>query len=113
MRKIVYLLLGLLAVRGINAESIVPVISPQPSAISIDTHNFHAAKQLSELLHQPEQTIDFARAKLVIDKLIDPTVDIDADLKRIDAIVIKIQSMLGSFRPVMTRCEQSKPTYMR
>lgn len=54
------------------------------------------AKRIAALLRQPEDKIDFAKAKLTIDKMIDPSVDIDANLKRIDGIVAQIQAMAGS-----------------
>lgn len=53
------------------------------------------AKRLVSLLEQPEDKMDFARIKLTIDKMVDPKIDIEANLKRIDAIVSQIRDMAG------------------
>jgi regulator of sirC expression with transglutaminase-like and TPR domain len=54
-----------------------------------------SAKRLRAILKQPEQEIDLARTKLTIDKLINPTIDVDANLKKIDALVTEIKTMPG------------------
>src|SRR5437762_13778465 len=46
------------------------------------------------ILEQPEQQIDLTRAKLTIDRMIDPTIDVDANLKRLDRMVRQIKSEL-------------------
>ena len=51
-------------------------------------------KPIQAILQQPENQIDLARAKLVIDKTINPLIDVDANLKTIAATVAKIQAML-------------------
>ena len=48
------------------------------------------------MLKQPESEMDFAKIKLTIDKMIDPTINVDAGLKQIDGIVIQILGMLNS-----------------
>jgi len=53
------------------------------------------AKRLVALLEQPENKMDFARIKLTIDKMVDPKIDVEANLKRIDAIVSQITVMAG------------------
>jgi regulator of sirC expression with transglutaminase-like and TPR domain len=57
--------------------------------------DLEAAWQIRHILKQPEQTIDLARAKLTIDKLIDPAVDIEANLKVINTMVAEINAMAG------------------
>ena len=59
-----------------------------------DRTNFAEAQKIEKLLSQPEASIDFARTKLTIDKMIDPTIDIEANIKKIDAIVKTINTML-------------------
>lgn len=54
-----------------------------------------AAQRLRAILRQPGPGIDLARTKLTIDQLIDPTVDIDANLKKIDAMTAEIKVMAG------------------
>jgi regulator of sirC expression with transglutaminase-like and TPR domain len=54
-----------------------------------------AAKQIRDIFKQTENEIDLAKAKLAIDKLIDPSIDVDAGLKKIDAMVAEIKKMPG------------------
>lgn len=55
------------------------------------------ARRIAALLEQPEEKMDFARIKLTIDKMVDPTIDIDANLQRIETIVGQIKGMLGPY----------------
>lgn len=57
--------------------------------------NLKSAKHLRNILNQPEQEIDLAKTKLTIDKLIDPTIDVDANLKKLDVMVAEIKTMAG------------------
>jgi regulator of sirC expression with transglutaminase-like and TPR domain len=59
-----------------------------------DSSKFLEAQRIKILLEQPENSIDFARVKLSIDKLVDPSIDVEPNLKKIDAIVMTIKSML-------------------
>ncbi|MDP1615219.1 MAG: transglutaminase family protein [Methylococcales bacterium] len=59
-----------------------------------DSSNFREAQTLKAILEQPEEAIDFAKANLTIDKIVDPSIDIEANIKKIDAIVKTIQSLL-------------------
>jgi hypothetical protein len=63
-------------------------------ATVFDSSNFAEAQRIKALLDQPEKTIDFAQAKLVIDKIVDPAIDVEAGLAQIDAAVKTIQSLL-------------------
>ncbi|KAF1715781.1 hypothetical protein CSC71_00625 [Pseudoxanthomonas sangjuensis] len=47
---------------------------------------------LRRLLDQPEGQIDLARAKVAIDHMVDPTVDMDGTLRQVDQWVAKIRS---------------------
>jgi regulator of sirC expression with transglutaminase-like and TPR domain len=53
------------------------------------------ARHINSILKQPESSMDLARIKLTIDKMIDPTINIDAGLKQIEGIVAKIRAMSG------------------
>lgn len=53
------------------------------------------AQRIRAILKQPEQQIDLARTKLTIDKMIDPAIDVETGLKKIDAMVAKIKTMPG------------------
>lgn len=54
------------------------------------------ATRIKTLLLQPESKMDIAVVKLTIDKMIDPSIDINANLKKIDGIVAQVQAMAGS-----------------
>ncbi len=75
---------------GIQLASAEPI---NPKTV-FDSSKFEQAQQLSKLLEQPENQIDFAKSKLAIDKMIDPSIDSEATLKQLDSIVITIKSML-------------------
>ncbi len=53
------------------------------------------AQRLRTMLGKPDDQIDLARAKLTIDKMVDPSIDVEATLKQIDAMVVAIQAMPG------------------
>ena len=53
------------------------------------------AQRLWTLLGKADDQIDLARAKLTIDKLVDPSIDVDATLKQIDEMVSEIRAMPG------------------
>jgi regulator of sirC expression with transglutaminase-like and TPR domain len=55
--------------------------------------NLKEAKRLRGILKQSEQEIDLAKTKLTIDKLIDPAIDVEANLQKIDAMVARIKAM--------------------
>ncbi|MBI3675175.1 MAG: hypothetical protein HY243_00975 [Proteobacteria bacterium] len=77
---------------GIVAVALVnPASAKQPSS----HHASHPAEILAEVLREPEATIDLAKAKLTIDKLIDPKISIDLSLKQIDSMVGMVNRMVG------------------
>ena len=59
-----------------------------------ENSDFSELKLLRQILEQDENQLDLARIKLTIDKLIDPSINIEAELSRIDQMVKDIQSML-------------------
>ena len=70
-----------------NAETV-------DTAELFDSSSFTQADQLKAILEQPENTIDFTQAKFTIDKMVDPSIDVEVNLKAIDTITKTIQSML-------------------
>ncbi len=52
---------------------------------------------LGQLLNQPEGKIDLARAKLTIDRLVDPTVDIEGTLRELDMWAAKAAARFPPF----------------
>ena len=61
-----------------------------------DYSGFTEAQKIKALIEQPENSIDFAKAKLEIDKIIDPSINVDENIKKLDAIVTAINRMLPS-----------------
>jgi regulator of sirC expression with transglutaminase-like and TPR domain len=59
-----------------------------------DSSHFTQAQQLKALLEQPENKIDFGRVKLTIDKMINPSINVATNDRKIDAIVKTITTML-------------------
>ena len=51
---------------------------------------------LKQILERDENQLDLAKTKLTIDKLIDPSIDIEKELNRINQMVAGIQSMIPS-----------------
>ena len=70
-----------------HAEAVNP-------ATVFDYSHFTEAQRIKALLEQPEDAIDFAQVKLSIDKLVDPSIDVKVNLKKVDAIVAAIQALL-------------------
>jgi regulator of sirC expression with transglutaminase-like and TPR domain len=52
-------------------------------------------RQVKVVLELPEATIDLAKAKLTFDKIVDPSVDIEANLREIDRMVHAVRAMAG------------------
>lgn len=82
---LLFLLIAALFNRIPSVNAAVPVASPidQVDLAPIDT-----------LLATPEQRIDLARAKLTIDRLIDPSVDIEATLSKLDTLAQTVRSRI-------------------
>lgn len=72
----------------------VAYAEPVNPATVFDSSNFHEAQVLKAILGQPEEAIDFAKANLAINKLVDPNIDVNVNLKKIEAIVTTIQALL-------------------
>ena len=51
-------------------------------------------QEIRAILDQPDEQIDLARTKLTIDRMIDPSIDIESYLKRLNAMAKKIKTML-------------------
>ena len=59
-----------------------------------DSSHFAEAQQIKAIVEQPESSLDFAKSKLEIDKIIDPSINVNENLKKLDAMVMAINSML-------------------
>lgn len=81
MRLLPHILLGIALGVGVAtayAATEVPATKPAASAPDLQT--------LQILINTPDDQIDFARAKLVVDRLIDPSTDVPGMLQQIDAL---------------------------
>ncbi len=58
-------------------------------------HVEHEIQTLSAILKKPDAEIDLARVKLTIDHMIDPSVDIEANLQKLDAMAGEIRASLA------------------
>ena len=76
---------------GVGSVVHAEVVNP---ATVFDSSNFREAQALKAILDQSEESIDFAKAKLTIDKLVAPSIDVKANLKKIDAMAKTIQALL-------------------
>ncbi|WP_292640925.1 transglutaminase family protein [Mesorhizobium sp.] len=65
------------------------------------------------LLDAPESETDFARAKLAVDKFIDPSVDDAAALAEIDGMVATVNKMLGTLPPDAASASMEKMKALR
>ena len=57
------------------------------------------------ILHTPEAKIDLARVKLTLDLMIDPRIDIQSNLKRLDAMAKTIRGMLPASASSLQKME--------
>lgn len=67
-------------------------VSGAARAQNIDQHTIETVRNLLSI---PEERIDLARAKLSIDKLVDPTIDVGKNLGRLNRMVSAIEKMAG------------------
>jgi hypothetical protein len=64
------------------------------SAFAERTGDFAELKILRGILEQDENQLDLAKIKLTVDRLIDPSINIDSELNKIELMVSDIRSML-------------------
>jgi regulator of sirC expression with transglutaminase-like and TPR domain len=87
LRKIVTVLLT----AGCVILAMVGAARAQPSSVQASDSNLVIIQQL---LQTPEINIDLAKAKLAIDRMINPSIDIAATLAQLDTMVQGIRAML-------------------
>ncbi len=59
-------------------------VQPQPAGL----------ESIRQMLTAPEEQIDLAKAKLIIDRVIDPSIDVANELSQLDAIAQQVRSRL-------------------
>ncbi len=65
-------------------------------AVAADAATFPAANIIRTLINIPADRLDYARAKLTIDKLIDPSIDVDNTLTEINQMASSVEKMLAT-----------------
>lgn len=55
--------------------------------------DFKEARDIRNILRQRVEEIDLTKTKLIIDRMIDPTIDVEANLKKIDTMAAGIRTM--------------------
>lgn len=55
----------------------------------------YSGQTIEEILELPEEKINLAITKLVIDKMVDPFIDINLYLSKLDSMIIEINKILG------------------
>lgn len=75
------------------------------SAYAGDASRHPDILMLRRILDTPEAQIDFAQAKVAIDRLIDPSIDAQATLAQIDVMVSQVRAMVPFTESVDRRAE--------
>lgn len=91
----VILLLVILGLSTVRAEMV-------PGA---DMESVREAQHIDTLLGQPEKAMDLARVKLTIDKMIDPSIDVEAWVRKIDEMAAQVRTMLRPSPPSAERLQ--------
>lgn len=88
---------GLSSVALENTHVSVYDASKMPSSQSFQPpkRKFAVEALVRKLLSEPPESLDLARVKLTIDRMIDPQIDVDANLQRLDGIVFKVRMLPG------------------
>ncbi len=55
----------------------------------------YTGQNIVDVLKLPEEQINLAIAKLVIDKMVDPSIDVNKYLEKLDDMIVEINKMLG------------------
>ncbi len=75
---------------------LIPVLLLSTTARASETVSYRSAEVIRSLLENDSAATDYANAKLAIDALVDPTIDRDAVLAEIDAMVATVRRMLDT-----------------
>ncbi len=67
---------------------------PNKHRETAQNRSYQELKQLKAILEQSEEQIDLTYANLMINKMIDPTIDMHATLKKINAMVADVRAMV-------------------
>lgn len=78
-----------------------------------DINSVKEAKRIDTLLRQPAKDMDLARIKLTIDKMIDPSINVDAGVKQIDGMAAQVHAMLRGAPSSNERHKLFRHTSMR
>ncbi|TGP85403.1 MULTISPECIES: transglutaminase family protein [unclassified Mesorhizobium] len=94
-----------------TALLLLVALSNLSRADDIDRSN--PAAFVRKLINVPDGKADFARAKLLVDKFVDPSVDETAGLAEIDSMVVTVSKMLGTLPPDAASTSMEKMKALR
>ncbi|WCM86436.1 transglutaminase family protein [Acidovorax sp. NCPPB 3576] len=86
--------LAILLKRWVSTTLFLLALAPMAHAQRISQAPDENQKIIQKLLQVPEADIDLSKAKLVIDRMMDPSVDVDATLARLDEMARGIRKAL-------------------
>lgn len=92
MRLLSASLLGALLVFAVADASPAAPSATSPSSEAQTPAQVENLQTLQALLRTPEAQLDLAKAKLTIDRMIDPTIDVPSTLKQLDALAARIKA---------------------
>lgn len=84
----------LLFICGIFLSGFVSLAQPAHDKTGFEQH-----KQIKAMLEKPTDKLDLARIKLTIDKMIDPTIEVEKTLAAIETMVSEIKGMVRADAP--------------
>lgn len=76
-------------------KRVVIVLFLQALFSSAFAQEYFQGQNIQDILKLPEDKINLAIAKLVIDKMVDPSIDINIYLSKLDSMIIDINKILG------------------
>jgi regulator of sirC expression with transglutaminase-like and TPR domain len=65
------------------------------SASFIYAQEKYTGQKIEDILELPEENINLSIAKLIVDKMVDPSIDINHYLSKLDTMVVEIEKILG------------------
>ena len=72
---------------------VATAVSPAQAQDTTQASDPHL-QMLRTMLEKPEDQIDLARAKLTIDRMIDPSIDIESNLRKLDALAEQVNALI-------------------
>lgn len=91
---------------------IIILIAQAPASSSNDKFDAKAHDVIQNLLAIPEEKIDFAIAKLIIDKLINPKINIDIEIQKLNTMANQARKLTNKSFPSMNDKTEALKKYL-